>query len=90
MPLAALFVVQGGPQVRQHRRHEVSMPLAALFVVQVQIMIGSIMLPISFNAARGFVCGASGKGLLVTIWANSFNAARGFVCGARTAYHSYG
>ena len=36
----------------------------------------------SFNAARGFVCGASEKPHIMLKELSSFNAARGFVCGA--------
>ena len=39
---------------------------------------------VSFNAARGFVCGARSILLYVDMNFRGFNAARGFVCGART------
>ena len=58
MPLAALFVVQGDGDVSSFWKRIVSMPLAALFVVQdilMSFIVGDIN---SFNAARGFVCGA--------------------------------
>ena len=58
------------------------MPLAALFVVQDWTRIGVSPVGHSFNAARGFVCGAryDVKGNMYTF--SGFNAARGFVCGA--------
>ena len=60
MPLAALFVVQAQVWQPVRPRHRVvSMPLAALFVVQVVMTLGMVKKTTSFNAARGFVCGAS-------------------------------
>ncbi len=59
MPLAALFVVQAYEHINTIFGKVVSMPLAALFVVQVSkpdLLLCDIM---CFNAARGFVCGAS-------------------------------
>ena len=60
----------------------VSMPHAALCVVQHSISSLMLVKLTSFNAARGFVCGAAAKGLYETYMALCFNAARGFVCGA--------
>ena len=59
MPLAALFVVQGQRFHMFLRLFQVSMPLAALFVVQ-GLSSKHLALAWSFNAARGFVCGARG------------------------------
>ena len=59
------------------------MPHAALWVVQREIIMGKKMADVCFNAARGFVGGAT-KLLTRRYQAapRSFNAARGFVGGA--------
>ena len=59
MPHAALWVVQPYPSLRRDQRLEVSMPHAALWVVQrYRARLGSEEVP-RFNAARGFVGGAT-------------------------------
>ena len=60
----------------------VSMPHAALCVVQHYRSMGSICTRSCFNAARGFVCGATLSDIMSNIKHHGFNAARGFVCGA--------
>ena len=59
MPLAALFVVQATSFISIMINQSVSMPLAALFVVQAQRRRPFRSWKGCFNAARGFVCGAS-------------------------------
>ena len=58
MPHAALFVVQEPNRRVLRRKMEVSMPHAALFVVQDEMVCLQCKMD-GFNAARGFVCGAS-------------------------------
>ena len=82
MPHAALLVVQGEELPTTTTRYKVSMPHAALFVVQGTHRQASDHRR-RFNAARGFVCGASRRLLSLVTLITSFNAARGFVCGAR-------
>ena len=65
-------------------RNQVSMPHAALLVVQERYPTDQRVSPRSFNAARGFVCGASQNMLVMWLGSAGFNAARGFVCGARS------
>ena len=88
MPLAALFVVQVYPVLKGIHCFLVSMPHAALFVVQVEPKWDGTALW-SFNAARGFVCGASTSTILKVMRESSFNAARGFVCGASVFSSSF-
>ena len=82
MPHAALWVVQHQMAKRFFRKKEVSMPHAALWVVQLRRQVASCQVGQCFNAARGFVggatviCGAIGTAQIC------FNAARGFVGGA--------
>ena len=59
------------------------MPHAALFVVQVYLVVIVLRCLSRFNAARGFVCGASLQEAGKLMESVRFNAARGFVCGAR-------
>ena len=58
------------------------MPHAALFVVQEDILLIRNNPFNSFNAARGFVCGARMNSRSMLAILHGFNAARGFVCGA--------
>ena len=58
------------------------MPHAALFVVQEHPRNDNIRHIPCFNAARGFVCGASTFFRNHHLEFDCFNAARGFVCGA--------
>ena len=59
MPHAALWVVQHLPRWKKWHQQEVSMPHAALWVVQ-RASARTLTLHGGFNAARGFVGGATG------------------------------
>ena len=60
MPHAALWVVQ--PRAHSHMSAllVVSMPHAALWVVQQRLLVRNLFKNFCFNAARGFVGGATG------------------------------
>ena len=58
------------------------MPHAALWVVQPESLTGSMQSVKGFNAARGFVGGATRKSRFNKSGDACFNAARGFVGGA--------
>ena len=82
MPHAALWVVQRASQASLRRLQVVSMPHAALWVVQHEKCIHVRGKHCRFNAARGFVGGATElKGVHYDDQIG-FNAARGFVGGA--------
>ena len=82
MPHAALLVVQGQSQICMACRHGVSMPHAALLVVQDEEGAVRRVRKSRFNAARGFVGGASRMVGVPRSGRSCFNAARGFVGGA--------
>ena len=62
------------------------MPHAALWVVQLQHQVGKEWHQICFNAARGFVGGATANMSEMHMKLLSFNAARGFVGGATNIF----
>ena len=82
MPHAALWVVQRGGGQREPSPMEVSMPHAALWVVQRSWERSRLVAQSGFNAARGFVGGATVPICAFGLARCSFNAARGFVGGA--------
>ena len=59
----------------------VSMPHAAFYVVQPHRAYAIGLTSRSFNAARGFLCGATKDSRLMFGTIHCFNAARGFLCG---------
>ena len=63
----------------------VSMPHAALWMVQPRSSQSNARTTLCFNAARGFVGGATASTSSPSILAFGFNAARGFVGGAASS-----
>ena len=59
MPHAAFYVVQHRYSVDSIYRIRVSMPHAAFYVVQLRVGVRVMGTYASFNAARGFLCGAT-------------------------------
>ena len=82
MPHAALWVVQPRPTIMTSWSVGVSMPHAALWVVQQRRSSAANTSHLRFNAARGFVGGATTIPLTNLLFLVCFNAARGFVGGA--------
>ena len=82
MPHAALWVVQPSRKCGNCERREVSMPHAALWVVQRYFSLITRRRLDGFNAARGFVGGATTNSIAKRHPYGCFNAARGFVGGA--------
>ena len=72
MPHAALWVVQRVCQQIEARPRRVSMPHAALWVVQQMRIYDEVIAQFGFNAARGFVGGATASlAALVPLWGKS-------------------
>ena len=85
MPHAALWVVQLWDAYLFSSGVLVSMPHAALWVVQHPCKQSFMLLSRCFNAARGFVGGATNSIDIEKVQDLGFNAARGFVGGATEA-----